>query len=752
MHEQQQVLGEQRFDLELGIVDREVDDRRVELAGQHARHDRGGAAFADDRVHARVAGGHGAEQLRHQPAGGGADHADAGVAGDLVVERGDVGGDVVDLVQDPAGAFDDPLALVGQPAVGAVDQRDAELALELGDVAGHVGLDGEQGPGRRRERPVIGDGDDGGELTNVHVAETNWCNRKNRCKVSFSSTCQMHSFTCILSQTRTKREDPPSSARRDSHHRSPTDGIPRLRRPDPPSGRFPFSPLSADLDDLGCRPWPPPSNAGGGNWQPDGRASGAAFFDLDRTLLRGASGEVFSDAMRSAGLVSRTIPGERYIYGLFNTVGETLPSMALARQAVNFAKGRSRASVQAAADGVADRLVGMVQPFARSVFDEHRAAGAAAGAGHHDPVRPRQAARRPARPRRRDRHAVRASRTTATPTTARSPVPSSGRPASSRPSARGPRTTVSTCAESWFYSDSVYDTPLLSAVGTPRGGQPRPAHGVDGGRAALADAQPRRLAGVGQGAARRARAAAPGDGRSAAPRCCPTPTFGSRAPTGSRPTVRRSSSATTARTSTPTVMAMVVAKTGRTVRFLGKKEVFDVPVVGSIAKAMGGIRVDRGTGSDEPLAGCRRSARRRRVGGDHAAGHDPARAGVLRPGAEGPMGRGPPGPAHRCPGDPDRSVGHREGLAAQRPAAQHAQRARPARGHVRRSASRCELGYKSLDADTKRIMRAIVELLPPEAQRAARAHTARSSPPPTRPATRATRTTETGAAPGQTDR
>jgi putative phosphoserine phosphatase/1-acylglycerol-3-phosphate O-acyltransferase len=38
------------------------------------------------------------------------------------------------------------------------------------------------------------------------------------------------------------------------------------------------------------------------------------------------------------------------------------------------------------------------------------------------------------------------------------------------------------------------------------------------------------------------------------------------------------------------------------VRFLGKKEVFDAPVVGQVARAMGGIRVERGTGSDEPLA------------------------------------------------------------------------------------------------------------------------------------------------------
>ena len=48
-------------------------------------------------------------------------------------------------------------------------------------------------------------------------------------------------------------------------------------------------------------------------------------------------------------------------------------------------------------------------------------------------------------------------------------------------------------------------------------------------------------------------------------------------------------------------IAVAIARTERSVRFLGKKEVFDAPVVGQIASAMGGIRVDRGTGSDEPL-------------------------------------------------------------------------------------------------------------------------------------------------------
>jgi putative phosphoserine phosphatase/1-acylglycerol-3-phosphate O-acyltransferase len=49
-------------------------------------------------------------------------------------------------------------------------------------------------------------------------------------------------------------------------------------------------------------------------------------------------------------------------------------------------------------------------------------------------------------------------------------------------------------------------------------------------------------------------------------------------------------------------MSLTIAKSGRPARFLGKKEVFDAPIVGPIAAALGGIRVDRGTGSDEPLA------------------------------------------------------------------------------------------------------------------------------------------------------
>ena len=105
-------------------------------------------------------------------------------------------------------------------------------------------------------------------------------------------------------------------------------------------------------------------------------ADAAAFFDLDRTLLAGASGPVITAAMRKAGVVSdRSLPGEGLLYRLFNTVGETLPSMALARQAATLSKGRVRAKVQAAAEDAAGVLVGMIQPFAKDLFAEHRESG-----------------------------------------------------------------------------------------------------------------------------------------------------------------------------------------------------------------------------------------------------------------------------------------------------------------------------------------------------------------------------------------
>ena len=167
--EQEQVLGEQRFDDELGIVDRQMDDRRVELPRQQVRHECRGRAVLDDDPHVRVLLAEQAEELRHQPPRGGADHAEPGLAGHRRVAAGRVGGDVVDLAQHSTRPFHHPGAVLGEAAVGPVDERDPEFLLEPGDVARHVRLHGEQGPGRTGERTVIGDRHEGGELPHVHL-------------------------------------------------------------------------------------------------------------------------------------------------------------------------------------------------------------------------------------------------------------------------------------------------------------------------------------------------------------------------------------------------------------------------------------------------------------------------------------------------------------------------------------------------------------------------------------------------------
>ena len=72
------------------------------------------------------------------------------------------------------------------------------------------------------------------------------------------------------------------------------------------------------------------------------------------------------------------------------------------------------------------------------------------------------------------------------------------------------------------------------------------------------------------------------------------------------------------------------------------------------------------TAARAPTSRCEEAAAalaRRRAGGAHAAGHDPARRGVLRPGAEGRWGAARLAHMTRRAGHPGRAVGHREGLA-----------------------------------------------------------------------------------------
>ena len=118
--------------------------------------------------------------------------------------------------------------------------------------------------------------------------------------------------------------------------------------------------------------------------------------------------------------------------------------------------------------------------------------------------------------------------------------------------------------------------------------------------------------------------------------------------------------------------------TGRSFRFLGKKEVFDAPLIGAFARMAGGIRVNRSSGSDEPL---------------EAAIKVLQAGGAISLAPEGTIPRGPAffepelrkgrwGAARLAAATgatvyPGGAVGHREGVAAQLAAAAAELRPRP---------------------------------------------------------------------------
>jgi putative phosphoserine phosphatase/1-acylglycerol-3-phosphate O-acyltransferase len=443
--------------------------------------------------------------------------------------------------------------------------------------------------------------------------------------------------------------------------------------------------------------------------------AGAAFFDLDRTLLRGASGEVFSEAMKTAGLINRSLPGERYVYQLFNTIGETLPSMALARQAVGFAKGRSRRSVQEAAESVAHQLVAMVQPFAGGVFAQHREAGRPiilATTSPYDLVKPFA-----------DvlglddviatRYGVGADGDTYDGTLAGPFVWSAGKLEAVVEWARRHDVDLS---ESWAYSDSIYDTPLLAAVGHPVVVNPDPRMTF----MAAARRWPTMHLDVSPGVRK-----LPVIGLElqkigmlfARPELVP---FAKISITGAEHIPAHGPVILVANHRSyfdPTMIAMVVAKTGRTIRFLGKKEVFDAPVVGSLATAMGGIRVDRGTGSDEPLSAAADALAGGEMVGIMPQGTIPRGPAFFDPKLTGRWGAARLAAMTRAPVVPiglwgteqvwPRSSRVPDVLNVTNPPKVTAVVGEPV-----------ELKYKNPDADTKRIMKAITALLPPKARRA----------------------------------
>jgi putative phosphoserine phosphatase/1-acylglycerol-3-phosphate O-acyltransferase len=439
------------------------------------------------------------------------------------------------------------------------------------------------------------------------------------------------------------------------------------------------------------------------------RSGGAAFFDLDRTLLLGASGPILGEQLRRVGLIrGDASPVESAAFRFFDLVGETLPSMFLARQGARAAAGWPVDLVREAAEHAAAPLAERVLPYAEQMIAEHRAAGrkvVLATTTPRDLLEPFvelvgfDDVIATVYGRRGDRY--------------------DGSIDGEFVWGKGKSRSVAEWAGrhgvdldvSFAYSDSYYDVPLLSIVGHPRAVNPDPrmlviatlrrwpvVHfdlpagipkfvGVEPQQVLQFLARPQAFPGV------RFRL----DGVEQIPRHGP----------GVLVANHRSYFDVLA-------VGFLLARRGRPVRFLGKKEVFDAPVIGDLATALGGIRVDRGTGSEEPL----RLAREALAAGELVAlmpqGTIPRGPAFFDPVLRGRWGAAKLASAAGAPVVPIGLWGTEAVWPRSSKVPNLTNVWDPPQVQIR-AGEPFHVDGDDLDADTERIMRAISELLPAEA-------------------------------------
>ena len=160
-------------------------------------------------------------------------------------------------------------------------------------------------------------------------------------------------------------------------------------------------------------------------------------------------------------------------------------------------------------------------------------------------------------------------------------------------------------------------------------------------------------------------------------------------------------------------MSLVTVRVGRPGRFLGKREVFDAPVIGPAARWLGGIRVDRGTGSDEPLLAAARALRAGEVITLMPQGTIPRGPAFFEPELKGRWGAARLAAMTGAPVIPVGLWGTERAWprSSRVPALDLANRPLV----TVRAGPEVELFHQDPDEDTKRIMSAISDLLPPEA-------------------------------------
>ncbi|MGH9171251.1 MAG: HAD-IB family hydrolase [Acidimicrobiales bacterium] len=313
----------------------------------------------------------------------------------------------------------------------------------------------------------------------------------------------------------------------------------------------------------------------------------AAVFDLDRTLLRGASGPVINQALTEVGLRNTRFPGEALLYKSFDRFGENPLGMALARAAAFAVRGWPVDTMRAAGRRAAELLMGEVASYAPGLLEEHRDAGHSlviATTTPLDLVEP--LAERLGVD---DVIATRYAWTDGVYT---------GRLDGGFVWGLGKLNAVRQWAEdkdvdlsaSFAYSDSINDVPLLAAVGNPRAVNPDvPLHALATVRRwpiLHLDVPPGVPTLVGLEAFDVGK-------RVVRPELFPYARFdidGTDSIPDSGPFILVSNHRSYFDVA---ALGLVVQRKGRPTRFLAKKELFEAPVVGQICRALGGIPVER---------------------------------------------------------------------------------------------------------------------------------------------------------------
>ncbi len=328
----------------------------------------------------------------------------------------------------------------------------------------------------------------------------------------------------------------------------------------------------------------------------------AAIFDLDRTLISGSSAPIFTTHLEAVGIGSGVkIPLMDEFYKVFESLGESLVAMQIARFAARANKGWSVELVQQAATLAAVELAGMIQPFAPQVIQQHREAGhqlvlaTTSPAAFVTPLADLLGF-----------DAVIATKWGQADDCFDGTLDGPflwGRQKMLAVSRWASQNSID-LNQSHAYSDSYFDGALLQAVGHPHAINPDPRlqalAAVKGWPVRHLDVSPGVIKIGGHEIQDWLRPLS-------RPELVPYATFDfigvdNIPSTGPAIIVFNHRSYFD-----PTAVAFLLSKSGRTIRFLGKREVFDTPILGKLTQGMGGIPVDRATGSDEPLQAAARA-------------------------------------------------------------------------------------------------------------------------------------------------